>query len=312
MQSKVFISHSSKDHEFVNELVKKLRKDNIDLFVDDLDIKVGDHIKEKIDQGLEECDFFMVILSKNSLQSKWVEEEIDIATLKKLSGKNIKILPVILDLEINEIPERFRAIRAASFYHNEIKDDEYLKIIEQIRDSEKAKALNKFQESFFSDLEYIDNIIKKSRNVNKTDVTKTEVEIILNKIKNETYARYFFVHADSEIWFEILKIYDFFVPDVEKLKPIDKGNGFFSLPYWNVLPYLEKLSKNEEFISKDENTKRLIEIIKNVTQILKDKNIDNSRIWDSFISIIINLPNNTIDFECIRLLEDWINTKFPI
>ncbi|MCX8093695.1 MAG: toll/interleukin-1 receptor domain-containing protein, partial [Candidatus Goldbacteria bacterium] len=307
MQSKVFISHSSKDHEFVNKLVERLGKDDIDLFVDDWDIKVGDYIKEKIEKGLEECDFFMFILSKNSLQSKWVEEEIDIATLKMLSGKNIKILPVILDLEINEIPERFRAIRAAIFYHNEIKDDEYLKIIEQIRDSERAKALNKFQESFFSDLEYIDNIIKKSKNVNRT-----EVEIILNKIKNETYERYFFDHVDSEEWFEILKVNDFFVPDVKKLKPIDKGNGFFSLPYWDVLPYLEKLSKNEEFISKDENTKKLIEIIKNVTKILKDKNIDNSRIWDSFISIIINLPNNTIDFECIRLLEDWINTKFPI
>ena len=305
MQSKVFISHSSLDHDFVHSLDKKFKNDGIDTFVDDWDIKTGDCIKQKIEEGIEKSDFFMIIFSKNSIQSKWVQEEIDLATLKQLSGKNIKILPVLLDLEIKDIPDRFQGIKAVKFYNNILDETEYSKLVEPIKNSDRAKALNEFQDSLFSDLAYIDAIIKK----HKKEITKTEVELILNKIKNEVYARYFFLHADNEIWFNLLKEYCFFVPDIEKLKPVNKGDGFFYLPYWNVLPYLEKLSKNNEFISNDENIKELLKIIKNITEFMEEK-IDNPRIWKSFINILINLPNAKIDFEIIKLLEKWIDTKF--
>ena len=35
---KVFISHTSKDHEFVLQLAEKMKKDNIDVWIDDWEL----------------------------------------------------------------------------------------------------------------------------------------------------------------------------------------------------------------------------------------------------------------------------------
>ena len=51
---KVFISYSSKDHDFVLLLAEKLRKDLIDVWIADWELKAGDSIVEKINQGLAE------------------------------------------------------------------------------------------------------------------------------------------------------------------------------------------------------------------------------------------------------------------
>nr|WP_282563826.1 toll/interleukin-1 receptor domain-containing protein [Providencia alcalifaciens] len=41
-------------------------------WLDELDIHIGESIPEKVSQGLQDADFVIVILSKNSVSSKWV------------------------------------------------------------------------------------------------------------------------------------------------------------------------------------------------------------------------------------------------
>lgn len=119
----VFLSHSSKDKDFVRQLAGDLTKNNIDIWLDEQMIKVGDSIAEKISQGLAESDYFLVALSNNSVQSEWVKKELNHALVSEIEEKKVKILP--LKLSDCEIPVLIKDKKYADFsqsYKSGLKD----------------------------------------------------------------------------------------------------------------------------------------------------------------------------------------------
>ena len=67
---KVYISHSHHDNKFVKKLSAQLRIDKIKVWSDDKNLFVGDNISEKISDAINKTDYFIVVLSKNSINSK--------------------------------------------------------------------------------------------------------------------------------------------------------------------------------------------------------------------------------------------------
>ncbi|MCH7754214.1 toll/interleukin-1 receptor domain-containing protein [candidate division KSB1 bacterium] len=67
------------------------------LWYDDWEIKIGDSIVQKINDGISYSDFLIVVLSGNSVSSKWVKEELNAATIKNIESKGAFILPVLLE-----------------------------------------------------------------------------------------------------------------------------------------------------------------------------------------------------------------------
>ena len=49
----VFLSHSSKDEDIVRAVAERLRADGLRVWLDDWEIRAGDHIHAKIEEGLE-------------------------------------------------------------------------------------------------------------------------------------------------------------------------------------------------------------------------------------------------------------------
>lgn len=92
-----FISHSSKDKEFVRELAGDLLKHDVGVWLDEQRIKVGDSIPDKIAQGLASSDYFLLISSKNSAQSEWVRMELNNALVNEVQKRKVHILPLKLD-----------------------------------------------------------------------------------------------------------------------------------------------------------------------------------------------------------------------
>jgi len=73
---KVFVSHSSKDKEFVLRLATDLRtREGIDAWLDQWEINPGDIIPERIEEGLSEADVLILVLSPDSVNSPWVKYE---------------------------------------------------------------------------------------------------------------------------------------------------------------------------------------------------------------------------------------------
>ena len=73
---KVFVSHSSKDRDFVLRLASDLRvREGIDAWLDRWEISPGDRIPERIEEAISEAETFIIVLSPDSVNSRWVEYE---------------------------------------------------------------------------------------------------------------------------------------------------------------------------------------------------------------------------------------------
>lgn len=93
---KVFISHASADKPFVDRLVGDLAKRGIDVWYDKLDIQLGDSIPGKINEGLSASKYFAIVLSPDSVSSKWVTEELNAALVTQIASSGTFLLPLML------------------------------------------------------------------------------------------------------------------------------------------------------------------------------------------------------------------------
>lgn len=101
---KVFISHSSKDDWFVQRLAGDLHGAGVKVWVDDR-ITVGDEFVREINQELFDSDYVAVVLSPNSIQSRWVEKEYSAGLSREVrEGKKIVLPLLIEDMADCDIP----------------------------------------------------------------------------------------------------------------------------------------------------------------------------------------------------------------
>lgn len=114
---KVFISHSTKDQEFVQFLRQKLLNAKIDVFEFNTSLKPGDKILTTIKEALRNSDFIIVVLSKESVKSDWVNFEISTVLLNEKSLQETLLIPVLIeDCEIPySLNDRFYADFRKSF-----------------------------------------------------------------------------------------------------------------------------------------------------------------------------------------------------
>lgn len=128
---KVFISHSSKDESrFVNAFVEKLENKNIETWYDKKDQKIGENLSKIIKEMLK-CDYFIGILTKNSLQSNWFKEECDAAFTGRVNNQIKMILINIMEDEIC-CPIEFQHITQFNIDNINDYDSEFKKLIGEI------------------------------------------------------------------------------------------------------------------------------------------------------------------------------------
>jgi hypothetical protein len=78
-----FISYSSQDDDFAQRLHADLQQKGVRCWFAPEDLKIGDKFRMRIDESIRVYDKLMVILSENSIRSRWVEEEVEAAFEKE-------------------------------------------------------------------------------------------------------------------------------------------------------------------------------------------------------------------------------------
>jgi len=111
--SRVFLSHAGIDKPFVEKLAQDLLKVGVEVWYDKWEIKVGDSILWKIEEGIEESDYLVIVISKEAWESDWVRKEIEGAFQKQVEMKAKFILPVYY--RDCKIPFLFSGIKYADF-----------------------------------------------------------------------------------------------------------------------------------------------------------------------------------------------------
>src|SRR5262245_26921314 len=111
--SSIFLSHSWKDKNFVKRLAKALDSYGIRVWLDEAEINIGDSLIQKIGEAINETDFVGVVLSGNSINSEWVQRELNLAINKEFNIRKVVVLPILL--EAVEIPPFLRDKLYADF-----------------------------------------------------------------------------------------------------------------------------------------------------------------------------------------------------
>jgi hypothetical protein len=75
LNPRIFISYSSKDQGFVNQLYERLVASGHRAWLNTESIPKGEHWHEEMVKALEETDLMILVLSPDATKSKWVKEE---------------------------------------------------------------------------------------------------------------------------------------------------------------------------------------------------------------------------------------------
>ena len=132
-----FISYSSKDQAFAERLYGDLQGKGVRCWYAPEDLKIGDKFWHRIDESIRLYDKLLVVLSKNSIASSWVENEVMAALEKenKQPGKTV-LFPIKLDETVMEasIPwaANMRRARHIGDFRKWKSHDDYQKTFDQL------------------------------------------------------------------------------------------------------------------------------------------------------------------------------------
>jgi TIR domain len=71
----VFMSYSSEDKAVVGAVAERLRADGLRVWLDEWEIRAGDHIQAKIEEGLEHSRMLVLCMSAHAFGSDWAQLE---------------------------------------------------------------------------------------------------------------------------------------------------------------------------------------------------------------------------------------------
>ena len=86
------------------------------MWTDEAEIKLGDSLLDKLREGIDSVEYVLVILSKTSIGSPWVNLE-----TQEIEGKRVKVFVVLYDavqLHSFLMGERYADLRSLSRYNN--------------------------------------------------------------------------------------------------------------------------------------------------------------------------------------------------
>src|SRR5262249_20256391 len=91
----VFLSHTSIDKPFVEKLAGDLKRIGINVWFDKWEIKIGESITWKIEEGIRENEYLAIVLSPEALNSDWVKCELSAAWVKQMQRRRVVVLPIL-------------------------------------------------------------------------------------------------------------------------------------------------------------------------------------------------------------------------
>ena len=90
----VFISHASEDKDdVVRPLANALLERGLKVWYDEFELKIGDSLRRKIDRGLANSRFGIVVLSSSFIKKGWTNYELDGIITKANTGEQV-LLPI--------------------------------------------------------------------------------------------------------------------------------------------------------------------------------------------------------------------------
>ena len=139
-----FISYSSKDQDLAERLYADLQSKGVRCWFAPEDMKVGDKIRPRIDESIRRYDKLLLVLSKNSIVSDWVEKEVETAFEKERQQKKLVLFPIRIDNTVIHTTQAWaadiRRTRHIGDFTKWKEHDEYQKVFNRLLSDLKAES----------------------------------------------------------------------------------------------------------------------------------------------------------------------------
>jgi hypothetical protein len=131
-----FINYSSKDQAFAERLYADLQSNHVRCWFAPEDMKIGDEIRVRIDESIRVYDKLLLVLSEHSVESSWVEDEVEAALEKERLARErgerrMVLFPIQLDESMKIVtsgwPAKIRRARHIGDFTQWKQHDEYQK-----------------------------------------------------------------------------------------------------------------------------------------------------------------------------------------
>jgi TIR domain len=104
-----FISYSTKDQKFADLLHPQLQSKGARVWLATEDVKIGDRFRARIDEAIRLYDKLLLVLSKDSVKSPWVESEVEAAFETEQKQRRTVLFPIRLDDAVMKTDEAWAA-----------------------------------------------------------------------------------------------------------------------------------------------------------------------------------------------------------
>lgn len=102
-----FICHASEDKElFVRDLAQQLLRNGASVFYDEYSIKLGDSLTQKINEGLQNANYGIIVLSNFFFDKKWTNAELQ-SIFNKSINDVFKLLIIYHNINHEFVRSRF-------------------------------------------------------------------------------------------------------------------------------------------------------------------------------------------------------------
>lgn len=254
-----FISHAGEDKEdFAEPLANELENLGLNVWYDDFELSVGDHIPSEIERGLNNSDYGIVVLSEAFFEKSWTQEELNSLIQRDVSESNKVILPICYEISPTEVQSHHTLlgkrylISGNSSSVSEVAEELYQEILKNSTQPISSDDLEKFDPET---LDYIADVIGRTKK-------GTEIKQLFERINFEIdwddakegsiheYIATFPVEAKERgIDLEGARKNIIF----EKLKELNNDDPS------NIVSVIEKLAHPRNYVGSDENREQIID-----------------------------------------------------
>ncbi len=99
----VFISHATEDKAaVVRPLAIELKNKGLSVWYDEFELKIGDSLRRKIDNGLAKSNFGIVVISRDFIKKGWTNYELDGLITRAVTGEQ-QLLPIWHNITKQEV-----------------------------------------------------------------------------------------------------------------------------------------------------------------------------------------------------------------
>jgi len=106
------------------------------VWYDEWSIKPGESLALRIQQGISECDFFLIVISENSVNSRWVQREVNDALVFEIERGRTTVIPIVIGkVKGSEIPLTLRARKYIDFRGIRVGTHAYSLVFQEVADA---------------------------------------------------------------------------------------------------------------------------------------------------------------------------------